>query len=78
MTQAEIDIISSMYGPACPVAAAALAASEAARVAAFNASVKKKKPVLCCRRCGGKGYLPSFQHIKAGECFTCHGTGEAK
>ena len=45
-------------------------------MAAFNAPVKKK-PVLCCRRCGGKGYLPSFQHIKAGECFTCHGTGEA-
>jgi hypothetical protein len=34
------------------------------------------KPV--CSRCSGTGRIPSFSHIKAGECFRCHGTGEGK
>lgn len=25
-----------------------------------------------CNRCGGKGYLPSFSHIKGGACFACN------
>ena len=31
-----------------------------------------------CSRCSGTGRIPSFSHIKAGECFRCHGTGEGK
>lgn len=25
-----------------------------------------------CGRCGGSGYIPSFQHIKGGACFACN------
>ena len=25
-----------------------------------------------CNRCGGKGYLPSFSHIRGGACFACN------
>lgn len=25
-----------------------------------------------CNRCGGKGYLPSFTHIRGGACFACN------
>jgi hypothetical protein len=28
-----------------------------------------------CSRCGGTGRIASYQHIKAGECFKCHGAG---
>jgi hypothetical protein len=28
-----------------------------------------------CSRCGGIGRIASYQHIKAGECFKCHGAG---
>jgi hypothetical protein len=28
-----------------------------------------------CPRCCGKGYIPQFQHMKGGECFSCGGTG---
>jgi len=35
-----------------------------------------ERPV--CSRCSGTGRIPGFSHIKAGECFRCHGTGEGK
>jgi hypothetical protein len=25
-----------------------------------------------CNRCGGRGFLPSFAHIKGGACFACN------
>jgi len=33
------------------------------------------KPKQNCPRCGGSGRIPSYSHIKAGECFKCHGSG---
>jgi hypothetical protein len=47
------------------------AAAEAARVAAFNTPAPRAIPPHC-GRCGGSGYLPSFQHIKGGACFACN------
>jgi hypothetical protein len=32
-------------------------------------------PKRDCPRCGGSGRIPSYSHIKAGECFRCHGSG---
>jgi hypothetical protein len=32
-------------------------------------------PKRNCPRCGGSGRIPSYSHIKAGECFKCHGSG---
>lgn len=50
---------------------AAQAAAESARVTAHNApSPRTIRPH--CGRCGGSGYLPSFQHIKGGACFACN------
>jgi len=28
-----------------------------------------------CNRCSGTGRIPNFSHIKGGECFRCHGSG---
>ena len=28
-----------------------------------------------CNKCGGKGELFNFSHIKSGVCFSCNGTG---
>lgn len=28
-----------------------------------------------CTKCGGSGHLPKFQHVEAGVCFRCEGTG---
>jgi len=25
-----------------------------------------------CNRCGGRGFLPSFSHIRGGACFACN------
>ena len=46
----------------------------AARKAVLAAPVVRTRPIGC-GRCGGRGYLPSFQHIKGGECFACGGQG---
>ena len=48
---------------------AAQAAADAARIAAHNVP-RAIRPH--CGRCGGSGYLPSFQHIKGGACFACN------
>lgn len=50
---------------------AAHAAAEAARIAAHNAPAPRTMRPYCAR-CGGKGYLPSFSHIKGGACFACN------
>ena len=31
-----------------------------------------------CGKCGGKGNLSHYQHVKGGECFSCSGTGLAQ
>lgn len=47
------------------------AATEAARIAAHNAPAPRAlRPH--CNRCGGRGFLPSFSHIKGGACFACN------
>ena len=28
-----------------------------------------------CPKCGGKGYLPGYEHVEGGICFLCGGTG---
>lgn len=28
-----------------------------------------------CRKCGGSGYIPGFQHIQGGKCFSCGPVG---
>ena len=30
-----------------------------------------------CPKCAGKGRLAHYQHVKAGECFQCGGTGKS-
>jgi hypothetical protein len=50
---------------------AAIIAADAARVARLTAD----RSTNACPRCGGRGYLPQFQHRKGGECFACGSTG---
>jgi hypothetical protein len=66
------EIVAGLFGAPCPIAAAELAASEAERIAAFNALSPRAQRAIGCHRCGGKGYLPAYQHIKGGECFACN------
>lgn len=50
---------------------AAQAAADADRIASHNSqALRAIRPH--CGRCGGSGYLPSFQHIKGGACFACN------
>lgn len=28
-----------------------------------------------CPKCGGKGYIPGYEHVEGGVCFLCGGTG---
>ena len=52
-----------------------------------NFPVETRKPIdaAChltqgrkpCHKCGGRGVIESFRHIKGGECFKCEGTGNA-
>lgn len=28
-----------------------------------------------CKKCGGCGYIPGFQHIQGGKCFSCGPVG---
>jgi len=54
---------------------AAARAAEAIRIAAVkadNAAPTVRTRSIGCYRCGGKGYLPAYQHIKGGECFACN------
>ncbi len=41
--------------------------------------VEQPKPVYPkntqCPRCAGSGRLSYYSHVKAGECFKCHGRG---
>lgn len=53
----------------------ALFAEAAANPAAPALVVAPITPPKACTRCDGAGRLPHFQHVKAGECFACHGTG---
>lgn len=40
----------------------------------MKTTVTEYKP-LTCGKCCGTGRIAQFSHIKAGECFTCGGTG---
>ena len=59
-----------------PARIAAALAAENVRLAAVKhwLGLHTRRPIGC-GRCGGRGYLPSFQHIKGGECFACGGQG---
>lgn len=51
-------------------------AAEAVRIAAVKADLATpavRPRSIGCGRCGGRGYLPAFTHIKGGECFACRG-----
>lgn len=55
-------------------------AAEAARIAAWHrdyAAIPDAtyRIIGGCGRCGGKGWISAFQHIKGGECFACGGQG---
>ena len=57
--------------------AAAAAQSTAARAQAKQAAAaleaRECRPLRpYCNRCGGRGFLPSFSHIKGGACFACN------
>lgn len=59
---------------------AAARAAEAARIAAWHkdyAAIPEAtyRIIGGCGRCGGKGWISAFQHIKGGECFACGGQG---
>jgi hypothetical protein len=28
-----------------------------------------------CPKCGGRGYIPRYQHVSGGVCFVCKGSG---
>jgi hypothetical protein len=58
-----------------PARIAAALAAEAARLAGVQHWLGLHTRSIGCGRCGGRGYLPSFQHIKGGECFACGGQG---
>lgn len=59
---------------------AAARAAEAARIAAWHkdyAAIPEAtyRIIGGCGRCGGKGWISAFKHIKGGECFACGGQG---
>jgi len=55
-----------------PVRIAAAQAAETARLAGIKHWLGlRARPG--CGRCGGRGYLPAFTHVKGGECFACGG-----
>lgn len=33
----------------------------------------REKDLTACRRCGGKGIIPPYSHVKDGICFRCEG-----
>jgi hypothetical protein len=35
------------------------------------------KPRPDCPKCGGSGYIPAYNHIAGGICFSCRGEGAA-
>ena len=47
--------------------------SEPAALSAPASPPAAERPT--CSRCSGTGRIPSFSHIKGGECFRCRGTG---
>lgn len=51
---------------------AAARAAEAVRLAGVKHWLQQHTRSIGCGRCGGKGYLPAYQHIKGGECFACN------
>ena len=61
-------------------------AAETARLAGVKHWLKQHKDYAAipdatyriiggCGRCGGKGWISAFTHIKGGECFACGGQG---
>lgn len=34
-------------------------------------------PTVECNRCGGRGHMGEYDHVDAGRCFKCQGTGRA-
>ena len=52
---------------------AAARAAEAVRLAGVKHWLQQHTRPIGCGRCGGRGYLPAFTHIKGGECFACRG-----
>jgi len=34
--------------------------------------------LLNCNRCGGRGHIPEYRHVRDGICFKCWGTGNGK
>jgi uncharacterized protein (DUF983 family) len=66
-------VIAANKAEAARIAAveAADKAADAARIAEIAAAKIRNR----CPKCSGSGYLPQFAHRKAGECFTCGGTG---
>jgi hypothetical protein len=57
-----------------PARIAAALAAEAARLAGVKHWLQQHRSIGC-GRCGGRGYLPAFTHVKGGECFACGGQG---
>jgi len=54
-------------------AAQATADSAQAKQAAVTLEARECRPLRpYCNRCGGRGFLPSFSHIKGGACFACN------
>ena len=54
-------------------AAQATAARAQAKQAAAALEARECRPLRPhCNRCGGRGFLPSFSHIKGGACFACN------
>lgn len=64
-------------GAVCIERVAEIAAVEADMAAAKATSAARVARRLShpCPRCSGNGFISAFQHIKAGECFACGGTG---
>lgn len=51
----------------------AVAAGAAARQQAAALEARECRPLRpYCNRCGGRGFLPSFSHIRGGACFACN------
>lgn len=42
-----------------------------------NSLTRQIRTLRACPKCGGKGEIRAYAHVKGGECYRCGGTGVA-
>lgn len=77
MTDAEIDDLLGVKRPFDPLQALLAGMHNPQRTEEEEGWIERGlDPDMPCKKCGGTGYLPQYQHICGGECFRCCGTGK--